>query len=867
MERVDLTKFGACSGWISFYSCPCGINTSVGYSNLCADRSSNNQYVDEDGNKIYVQTETCDDCDLRYSRSYYTVKDVENCKQTVYNTLTVTVGKNLVGEWYYKNIQESHDYVVTDYVFDGEENCESGVSVVYTCKNCGVASYRDHYSWHNTRIIEERIDLSEYGCVCGGEAIVYRCACGQYMNVNIGNCLCEFENRWCEPWIDSYVPDTEYRDEVPDTNGNWNHYYGSDAYIYTCAVTDPACAFKIRYCSYWVKDAETCTAYQYQTWQFGYDNVSEPKEITIKTSDYYICHNYERTVDGNVTRYDCLDCDCYATFEYTNVIDDNILVYTYEWNAYDPMNDGRNKSFKRIEQSIYDENTGNELKWSDYYLYENKDGIFNCDIWETTYFDITTYTGENYRIGYETYSFYGNNGIKDEDTGEITYGYWNQYDYEYSFDGECTRTRTRTGSNYYKPEVSVENACDTRLEWITEKERTCTQDGYATVCRTCRVCGKEWEDETVYFRARGHRWAELEDGGYYCIFCGMESTNGANGRVSFEDLTDYKDGEDYIVGYCINTNVRFEKYVLLILPDGEKVVVRDIEITKLEEPRAFAVNKQAVAEFAKANGYDEYKVSIAFVPEGDDGSLDYAIVFEKPEIEFGVFTDAVSFVDYLYNGETATYTIAPKEDAVWIFDSNEYYSPYDYYSNYYLCATLYDSEGNELKQRYFWMDNNNGLVCELKAGETYKLQIRWGDNANGYYATNYFLPLVFKPLSYDSFELFEFYYEGTNSYVHSSYYLRNNNISKIIVPSTAPNGYTVTGISDAAFRYRYNLSSVTIPQSVTWIGYEAFRDCYALTEIIYEGTMEEWEAIEKSYRWDYNTGNYTVYCTDGEISK
>ena len=165
------------------------------------------------------------------------------------------------------------------------------------------------------------------------------------------------------------------------------------------------------------------------------------------------------------------------------------------------------------------------------------------------------------------------------------------------------------------------------------------------------------------------------------------------------------------------------------------------------------------------------------------------------------------------------------------------------------------------------MDNNNGLVCELKAGETYKLQIRWGHNANGYYASDYYLPLVFKPLSYDSFELFEFYYEGTNSYVHSSYYLRNNNISKIIVPSTAPNGYTVTGISDAAFRYRYNLSSVTIPQSVTWIGYEAFRDCYALTEIIYEGTMEEWEAIEKSYRWDYNTGNYTVYCTDGEISK
>ena len=33
------------------------------------------------------------------------------------------------------------------------------------------------------------------------------------------------------------------------------------------------------------------------------------------------------------------------------------------------------------------------------------------------------------------------------------------------------------------------------------------------------------------------------------------------------------------------------------------------------------------------------------------------------------------------------------------------------------------------------------------------------------------------------------------------------------------------------------------------------------------GTKAQWKAIKKGYDWNYDSGNYTVHCTDGDISK
>lgn len=79
--------------------------------------------------------------------------------------------------------------------------------------------------------------------------------------------------------------------------------------------------------------------------------------------------------------------------------------------------------------------------------------------------------------------------------------------------------------------------------------------------------------------------------------------------------------------------------------------------------------------------------------------------------------------------------------------------------------------------------------------------------------------------------------------------------------------YAVTAIAGCAFYNNDAITSVTIPESVTEIGEAAFYSCGSLTGISFNGTMAQWNAITKGLRWDNYTDNYTVYCTDGEITE
>ena len=76
---------------------------------------------------------------------------------------------------------------------------------------------------------------------------------------------------------------------------------------------------------------------------------------------------------------------------------------------------------------------------------------------------------------------------------------------------------------------------------------------------------------------------------------------------------------------------------------------------------------------------------------------------------------------------------------------------------------------------------------------------------------------------------------------------------------------SVTSIGSQAFDECSNLNRVTIGNSVEWIGNYAFSDCGHI-QIFYSGTKHEWEnLIAGVYIFPYTT--YVCNCSDGVVEK
>lgn len=61
------------------------------------------------------------------------------------------------------------------------------------------------------------------------------------------------------------------------------------------------------------------------------------------------------------------------------------------------------------------------------------------------------------------------------------------------------------------------------------------------------------------------------------------------------------------------------------------------------------------------------------------------------------------------------------------------------------------------------------------------------------------------------------------------------------------------------------LKSLTIPTSVIKME-AAFGECYSLTNIIFEGTMAQWNDIEKGSNWNQDVPATEVICSDGTVA-
>ncbi len=86
------------------------------------------------------------------------------------------------------------------------------------------------------------------------------------------------------------------------------------------------------------------------------------------------------------------------------------------------------------------------------------------------------------------------------------------------------------------------------------------------------------------------------------------------------------------------------------------------------------------------------------------------------------------------------------------------------------------------------------------------------------------------------------------------------------------NAYIPLGVNRLAsniFSGCTSLESITLLHSNAGSGMPSytFSGCTSLTTINYEGTVAQWQGRYNGTEWNINTGDYTIYCTDGTIAK
>jgi len=78
---------------------------------------------------------------------------------------------------------------------------------------------------------------------------------------------------------------------------------------------------------------------------------------------------------------------------------------------------------------------------------------------------------------------------------------------------------------------------------------------------------------------------------------------------------------------------------------------------------------------------------------------------------------------------------------------------------------------------------------------------------------------------------------------------------------------TARDIGGSSFSNCTSLEKIYLSAELPLINANTFLNCSSLKQIVYGGTMEQWNALQKGTDWDKGTGNYTVHCTDGDVAK
>jgi len=494
-DHYVLHQYDTCPAYdtyLTYYACPCGYSQYIN-SNLHGDHT-NNQYYDEEGRWMNVDTINCDTCGLRCTDTYYTERDSSICQAVTYHTVLLNVGDVMVATINMQQYNESHDYTISGVLNDGATSCAEGVTITYTCKDCGY-SFDDYYTHHYEYKLRD-IDLAQYGSVCGGYAEESGCACGYYHNIYINNSLCDFEYQGETMWVENYIPSGWYYVDVDSQD-----HFSYNSYKYVCAVTDPEqCAFTIRYAAYWLPMQGECKAQQYVTWQFGYDVETKTcqYEYTYAIGSPRTYHPYTRNsmdetyADGSYisgTSLDCPNCGFYRNNWSTYNANGNII--KSEILAEDP--NGSMTLYNYVCEYAYRENSYNTYESRRYYRYVYADGSQYWENYAYAYDDsyVAPYGENSYKY---TMVYTSSNGTSNR-TEEHGYTYVNG--------------SNREVYGYYLYYQGTENEYWQRYDYVWDYNYVAPygENGYKYTRSYTHSNGASWKEESAYTYLYGY-WSE-----------------------------------------------------------------------------------------------------------------------------------------------------------------------------------------------------------------------------------------------------------------------------------------------------------------------------------------------------------------------